>query len=113
MRMKYSAQNFLLFHTATMVIRNCIHDSSVTAAASSAANIQYNISDFSKPFDPFEDFDRSPSCSISGIVDKFLSWGYDRSDEIARELIPLAIEIEKYSALHDQILKSWEAGSPV
>lgn len=112
MRMKYSAQNFLLFHTATMVIRNCIHDSSVTAA-SSAANIQYNISDFSKPYVPFEDFDRSPSCSISGIVDKFLSWGYDRSDEIARELIPLAIEIEKYSALHDQILKSWEAGSPV
>jgi hypothetical protein len=58
-------------------------------------------------------FDRPPSCTISGIIDKFLSWGYDRSDEVALELIPLAIEIEEYAALFDQILKSWEAGSPV
>jgi hypothetical protein len=110
--MKYSSQNFLLFFIAGMLLWNCAHDSSATAD-SSAANIQHNLSNFSKPFVPLEDFDRPPSCTISGIIDKFLSWGYDRSDEVARELIPLAIEIEKYAALHEQILKSWEAGSPV
>lgn len=73
----------------------------------------YNSSNFSQPYTAFDDFSRMPSCRIGGIIRKLLSWGYDRSDGIAHELIPLANDMRKYSALHRKILKSWETGSPV
>jgi hypothetical protein len=72
-----------------------------------------NSSNFSQPFTAFDDFDRMPSCRTGGIIRKFLSWGYDRSDRIAHQLIPLANDMRKYSVLHRKIMKSWEAGTPV
>lgn len=82
-------------------------------APNSSANIHHSLSDFSKPYVAFEDFHRAQNCRTSGIIRKFLSWGHDKSDTIAFELTPLAIEMRRYAALHRKILLSWETGTPV
>ena len=105
MTARYSIRILLRFIPAIVLI--CLRKSFAMAF------IHHNSSSFSQPFTAFDDFNRVPNCRTGGIIRKLLSWGYDRSDGLAHELIPLANEMRKYSALHRRILKSWEAGSPV
>ena len=71
------------------------------------------LGNLTKSFVALQDFDLPRSCKTTGIIKKFLSWGDGRSNAVARGLIPLAIEMQKYSSLHRKILRSWEANSPV
>jgi hypothetical protein len=71
------------------------------------------LGNLTKSFVALQDFDLPRSCKTTGIIKKFLSWGDGRSDAVARGLIPLAIEMQKYSSLHRKILRSWEVDSPV
>lgn len=61
----------------------------------------------------FGGFQQQSRCDLAGISERLQSWGHERSDTIEQELIPLAKELMKYSALHSKILKGWRDGDDV
>lgn len=62
---------------------------------------------------PLDDFYLTHRCDVPGIVAKFLSWEYRKSDEIGGKLVALAQEMIDYAKFHGDVIRSWAEGSPV
>ena len=84
-----------------------------TSLISGSRNLQEKVLNSTKRAFPLESFYNLPRCDVAGIVAKFQSWDYRKSDEIADKLRALAQEMVDYSKFHRDLINSWSGNATV